>query len=93
MTNKRKQILITNDDGIHAKGLKELISVAAEFGDVLVVAPHMPRSGMSMAITVDMPIRLKKYEERDNLVVYSCKPLFLFRYQWYTLFISISGAL
>jgi 5'-nucleotidase len=72
MNTPRKKILVTNDDGIHAKGLAELIDIAREFGDVLVVAPHMPRSGMSKAITVDLPVRLKKYEESPGFVSYSC---------------------
>jgi 5'-nucleotidase len=71
MTGRRK-ILISNDDGIHAKGLAELITVAREFGDVLVVAPHMPRSGMSKAITVDLPIRIKKFESSESYQSYSC---------------------
>jgi 5'-nucleotidase len=68
----RKKILISNDDGIHAKGLTELIDIAKEFGDVVVVAPHMPRSGMSKAISVDLPVRLKKYEETPGISLYSC---------------------
>ncbi len=72
METRKKKILITNDDGIHAKGLAELIDIAREFGDVLVVAPHTSRSGMSKAITVDLPVRLKKYEETSNFTSYSC---------------------
>lgn len=72
MNSKRKKILITNDDGIHAKGLAELIDVAREFGDVLVIAPDTSRSGMSMAITVEIPIRIKKIESTENFESYSC---------------------
>jgi 5'-nucleotidase len=68
----RKKILISNDDGIHAKGLAALVEIAREFGDVLVVAPHMPRSGMSMAITVDTPIRLNEFEKSKHFESYSC---------------------
>src|SRR5574344_2047682 len=71
MTGRRK-ILISNDDGIHAKGLAALVEIAKEFGDVLVVAPSMPRSGMSMAITVDSPIRLNKFEKSAHFESYSC---------------------
>ena len=66
---ERKKILISNDDGIHAKGLAELVAVAREFGDVLVVAPDTTRSGMSMAITVELPIRIKKIESVDSYEV------------------------
>ena len=68
----RKKILISNDDGIEAKGLAALIEVATEFGDVLVVAPHTTRSGMSNAITVDVPIRLKAFEKSEHFQSYSC---------------------
>jgi 5'-nucleotidase len=68
----RKKILISNDDGIHAKGLEALVAVAREFGDVLVVAPHTARSGMSSAITVELPLRLKKYESSSHYNSYSC---------------------
>jgi 5'-nucleotidase len=69
---ERKKILISNDDGINAKGLAILIEVAREFGDVLVVAPDTSRSGMSMAITVELPIRLKKIETGEYFQSYSC---------------------
>lgn len=72
MNNRRFKILITNDDGIHAKGLAELIAIAKEFGDVLVVAPHTSRSGMSNAITVEIPVRLIKLEEKTGHELYSC---------------------
>lgn len=68
----RKKILISNDDGIKAKGLAALVEVAKEFGDVLVVAPHTSRSGMSNAITVEVPIRLKAVDLSDNYQSYSC---------------------
>lgn len=68
----RRKILISNDDGIHAKGLAELIKVAREFGDVVVVAPHTARSGMSNAITVELPLRLKAYTKESGYEAYSC---------------------
>ncbi|MBL7791538.1 MAG: 5'/3'-nucleotidase SurE, partial [Saprospiraceae bacterium] len=39
-------ILVTNDDGIAAPGIKALVSVAQSLGDVIVVAPDSPQSGM-----------------------------------------------
>lgn len=66
------KILITNDDGIKAKGIATLIEVAKEFGDVLVVAPDRTRSGMSSAITVDEPLRIKLYESGEGYESYSC---------------------
>ena len=49
-------ILITNDDGIAAKGLQTLITVAREFGDVIVMAPDKNASGLSHSI-VSTPCR------------------------------------
>jgi len=51
--NKRPLILVTNDDGITAPGIRILISVMNEIGDVVVVAPDSPQSGMGHAVTID----------------------------------------
>ena len=53
--NKKPLILISNDDGLYAKGLSFLVSVASEIGEVVVVAPDKQRSGQSHAITVHEP--------------------------------------
>lgn len=53
-------ILVTNDDGILARGLRALAEVAAEFGRVTVVAPEVERSGVSHAITLSEPLRLRE---------------------------------
>ena len=63
-------ILISNDDGIEAKGLKELTEVMRLFGEVIVVAPEVPMSGMSSAITVDKPLRVKKVHEEEGYTAY-----------------------
>lgn len=65
-------ILVTNDDGVFAPGLRTLISVAREFGKVIVVAPDSAMSGMSHAITVKTPLRLRKIAEEEDYVEYSC---------------------
>ncbi|MDE6693742.1 MAG: 5'/3'-nucleotidase SurE [Muribaculaceae bacterium] len=67
----RPLILITNDDGIHAKGLFHLIHCAKEFGDVYVVAPDTPQSGKSSAITVEAPLRITAHPDIDTAKVYS----------------------
>jgi 5'-nucleotidase len=69
---ERKKILITNDDGIKAKGIITLMNIAKAYGDVLVVAPDRSRSGMSSAITVEEPIRLKKHNDEIGFETYSC---------------------
>jgi 5'-nucleotidase len=68
--NKRPLILVTNDDGIHAKGLYFLSQIAKDFGDVVVVAPDKPQSGMGHAITMSSPLWLKKVK-LDNVSAYS----------------------
>lgn len=54
--HKKPLILVTNDDGIMAPGIRALISVMNEIGDVVVVAPDSPQSGMGHAITLDSAI-------------------------------------
>jgi 5'-nucleotidase len=71
-TIDNKLILITNDDGIHAKGLSALIEVAKKFGRVFVVAPTEGQSGMAHAITVKTPIRVYKIHEGDDAVIFTC---------------------
>ncbi|MFK7900006.1 MAG: 5'/3'-nucleotidase SurE [Cyclobacteriaceae bacterium] len=53
------QILVTNDDGITSKGIRLLTEVACQFGEVTIVAPDKPQSGMGHAITVADPLKLK----------------------------------
>jgi len=65
-------ILVTNDDGLEAKGLKELVEVVKPLGRVVVVAPSEAQSGMSHAITVKSPLRMKKMREEPDLLMYKC---------------------
>ena len=53
MTSKKPLILVTNDDGITAPGIRALIAVMNEIGEVYVVAPDSPQSGMGHAITIN----------------------------------------
>ncbi|WOD44377.1 5'/3'-nucleotidase SurE [Hwangdonia lutea] len=50
---KKPLILVTNDDGINAPGIRALIEVINTIGDVVVVAPDSPQSGMGHAITIN----------------------------------------
>lgn len=68
----RPLILVTNDDGIHAPGLKALTEMARRLGEVLVIAPDEGRSGMSHAITIKYPLRLNQVHKEEGLVMYSC---------------------
>ena len=62
---KRPLILVTNDDGITAPGLRTLVKVMNKIGEVVVVAPDSPQSGMGHAITVDDTLYCRK-ENIDN---------------------------
>lgn len=65
-------ILVTNDDGIISPGIKALVEVAKEFGQVYVVAPDSPQSGMGHAITIDKPLRVTKMNVFDDIPAYQC---------------------
>ena len=56
---KEKLILVTNDDGLHAKGISALVNAVEPLGEVVIAAPAEAQSGMSQAITVKHPLRLK----------------------------------
>lgn len=72
MKTKRPLILITNDDGIGAKGLASLVEVAKKFGDLIILSTQDSRSGMSHAITIKTPLRLDKYKEEEGVTWYLC---------------------
>lgn len=55
-------ILVSNDDGIFSNGIKALVQVASEFGDVVVVAPDRQQSAVAHAITLESPLRAQKME-------------------------------
>lgn len=64
-------ILISNDDGVHARGLHHLINIANRFGDVIAVAPDRPRSGQSAALTVNSPLEIVGHDPIGTAKVYS----------------------
>tara|TARA_B100001093_G_C26849595_1_gene1024484 strand:- start:2791 stop:3555 length:765 start_codon:yes stop_codon:yes gene_type:complete len=65
-------ILITNDDGYNAKGLNSLIESVSDLGEIIIVAPDRPQSGMGHAITVNEPIRCSKTDYFGALNAYIC---------------------
>ncbi len=69
---KRPLILVTNDDGIFAGGIRSLVKVAREFGDVIVVAPDSPQSGMGHAVTLHNILRSQKVDPFDGVRAYAC---------------------
>ena len=76
-SNKQKEILVTNDDGFQSKGIRELMQMLREFGNVTVVAPTTAQSGKSASITLDMPLMIEKLrtepatEELGSLRIYT----------------------
>ena len=58
------KILVTNDDGYNAKGIRTLVKILRPYGDITVVAPKHHQSGMSMAVNLGQsPIPVKKISE------------------------------
>ncbi len=65
-------ILVTNDDGVTANGIRNLIAYMREIGDVIVVAPNQGMSGMGHAITINSTLRLFEKHKEKGLTEYSC---------------------
>ena len=65
------KILVTNDDGYRAKGLKTLVNILKPYGEILVVAPKYVQSGTSMGVTMGYkPIAVKKLSEKPGEIWY-----------------------
>ena len=66
-------ILISNDDSIFAKGIKEIVEVAKKLGDIVVVAPDSPQSAKSHSITLEAPLTYKKSDIfGEDVEAYAC---------------------
>lgn len=65
-------ILITNDDGITAPGIKALVESVKDLGNVVVVAPDKPQSGMGHAITIGQPLRLNQVHTFEGVEAWQC---------------------
>lgn len=65
-------ILITNDDGITAPGIRNLVEAVKDLGKIVVVAPDKPQSGMGHAITIGHPLRLQQTDPFDGIEAYQC---------------------
>lgn len=70
-TSRRLQIMLTNDDGIEAPGLRSLGRILSEFGEVTVVAPAAPQSGQSSALSVDKPLRIRELGDYEGCRMFS----------------------
>ncbi|HEU4717162.1 MAG TPA: 5'/3'-nucleotidase SurE [Bacteroidia bacterium] len=69
---RKPLILVTNDDGIHAPGIVALVETAMSFGDVVVVAPDKPQSGMGHAITINSTLRVERTNAHPGAESWSC---------------------
>lgn len=72
MKTKRSLIIVTNDDGITSPGIKALIEVAKNLGEIVIIAPDKPQSGVGHAITLNSTLRINKIKVHDNFEGYSC---------------------
>ena len=65
-------ILVTNDDGINAPGIRALVDAVRGLGKIIVVAPDKPQIGMGHAITIGQLLRLQKSNVFEGIEAYSC---------------------
>ena len=73
MKRDKPLILVTNDDGISAPGIRALIAVMAEIGTVVVVAPDSPQSATGHSITINDTLYINTIsKENDAIQEYSC---------------------
>lgn len=68
---KTPLILVVNDDGITAPGILALVEVAKNFGEVVVVAPDKPQSGMGHAVSLNTALRIN-HIEKNGINFYAC---------------------
>jgi 5'-nucleotidase len=74
MTKQKPLILVSNDDGITSRGIQALVEIMSELGDVVVVAPNSPQSGMGHAITIGNTLRLDRSTVfvDEGITAYEC---------------------
>lgn len=72
MNSDRPLILITNDDGITAPGIRALVDAVKDMGEIVIIAPDSPQSGMGHAITISKPLRVEQNDLYPGLKSYHC---------------------
>lgn len=72
MSARKPLILVTNDDGIFSKGILSLIEAVKPFGEVIVIAPDKPQSGMGHAITINTILRMYPSVIFEGIQAYTC---------------------
>jgi 5'-nucleotidase len=73
--SKKKDLpimLVTNDDGITAPGINNLVEAVKDLGKIVVVAPDKPQSGMGHAITIGHPLRLHAVNVFGEIEAWQC---------------------
>lgn len=68
----RPLFMITNDDGVNAKGLLSLVDVVRDLGDVVVMAPAQNSSGKAHSFTASRPIHVEALSKYEGLDIYAC---------------------
>ena len=69
---RRPLILVTNDDGMFAPGIRRLVEISRDMGEVIVVAPNSPQSAKGHAVTLADPIRLNQVDVFEGIEAYEC---------------------
>ena len=72
MNIKRPLILVSNDDGYHAKGINSLVDMLRDMADIIVCAPESARSGFATAFSATVPLRLKLRRKEEGFEMWSC---------------------
>jgi 5'-nucleotidase len=70
--NERPVILVTNDDGVTAPGIRNLVEAVKDLGQIVIVAPDKPQSGMGHAITIGYPLRLSPVNIIEGVEAWQC---------------------
>lgn len=70
--SKKPLIVVSNDDGITSKGIRHLVECMQQLGEVIVVAPNSPQSGMGHAITINDPLKVYKSDIFEGIDAYEC---------------------
>lgn len=72
MEKKKPLILVSNDDGVSAKGISELIRFLRPLGELVVMAPNSARSGSGCALSVTHPVSYQFVSEEPGVTIYAC---------------------
>jgi 5'-nucleotidase len=72
MIQKKPLIFITNDDGIFSKGIRSLVEAASSFGEIVVISPDKPQSGMGHAITINNLLRMNSSDIFGEIQAFTC---------------------